>query len=319
MLVVGLQELAGLDLLDPVLADLEATADGVLAQRDVVCLGAGQVLQQVPERARRDHPQLDPRAVVSDAGDLGLASLLDRGDPVVGDEGVHHLGGRGGRGDQIDVLGGLGVPAEAAGDLAAVDGRHLEQRVSDVLSPTVAGGRPRVPARPETADSAPARIACSVFSPIPGRSRIRPSRAACHGVLQRNQSQVGEDPARRLGPDARDVHDGHHAGRRHRLELLQRRDVARVEQLGDLVGDSRSDARQLAQPALLGQPRHRLRRLAQRLRSLAVGEVAVGDGAVQLEQVGEQLESSCNLRVVGRRDRHRGNDRLGNPWTRNAS
>ena len=318
MLVVGLQELAGLDLLDPVLADLETAADGVLAQRDVVRLRAGQVLQQVPERARRDHPQLDPRPVVGDAGDLGLASLLDRGHPVVGDEGVHHLGRRGGRGDQVDVLGGLGVPAEAARDLAAVDGRHLEQRVANVL---------RERSQPGDRDASPPRhgglgarqdrllrlLAHSGEVADPALAR------RLHGVLQRDQTEVGEDPSRRLGADAGDVHDRHHAGRRHRLELLQRRDVARVEQLGDLVGDGRSHARQLAQPALLGQPRHRLRRLAQRLRSLAVGEVAVGDGTVQLEQVGEQLESSCNLRVVGRRGRHRGNDRLGNPWTRNAS
>ena len=67
-LVAAVQHFTRLDLLDAVLADLQPGAHRSLPQSHVVVLGTGQVLQQVAEHLRLDHAQLDPAAVMRDAG-----------------------------------------------------------------------------------------------------------------------------------------------------------------------------------------------------------------------------------------------------------
>ncbi len=47
-----------------VLRDVQTLADGPVAQRHVVLLGAGQVLEQVAELVALDGPQIDPQAGV---------------------------------------------------------------------------------------------------------------------------------------------------------------------------------------------------------------------------------------------------------------
>jgi hypothetical protein len=56
LLAARLEELLRLDVLDAVLRDGEPGADGVLTQRDVVLLRAGEVLEQIPVGLRRDNP-----------------------------------------------------------------------------------------------------------------------------------------------------------------------------------------------------------------------------------------------------------------------
>ena len=69
--------LAGLVVLDAVLAHVHAAAHRVLAQRHVVLLGAGQVLEHVAELVGRDHAEVDLQAVVGDAARAGLAAAAD--------------------------------------------------------------------------------------------------------------------------------------------------------------------------------------------------------------------------------------------------
>ena len=72
-------DLAALDLLDPVLGDREALLHGALAQLHVVLLGAGEVLQQVPELGRRHDPQVDADPGVG--ADVAAARCRSRPSP----------------------------------------------------------------------------------------------------------------------------------------------------------------------------------------------------------------------------------------------
>src|SRR5918992_1895628 len=60
------EDLAGLHVLDPVLRDGEAAPDGVLAEGDVVPLRAGEVLEEIAERLRRNHAEVETQTVVRD-------------------------------------------------------------------------------------------------------------------------------------------------------------------------------------------------------------------------------------------------------------
>ena len=119
--VAAVQHLARVDLLYAVLADLQPGAHGRLAQRHVVVLGAGQVLQQVAEHLRLDHAQLDAAAVMRDAGQLRVPAGLDLGHPLGPRQGVTDHGRPPGGDHQVDVLCRVGEPAQAAGDLALLD------------------------------------------------------------------------------------------------------------------------------------------------------------------------------------------------------
>ena len=63
MRLLGLvrEDLARRGVLDAVLRDRELAADGLLAQRDVVLLRAGEVVEQVAVRLRRDDAQVEAR------------------------------------------------------------------------------------------------------------------------------------------------------------------------------------------------------------------------------------------------------------------
>ena len=103
--------------------------------------------------------------------------------------------------------------------------------------------------------------------------------------------EVGEDPARRLGADAGDAHQRHHAGRRHRPRASPAPQMLPVSSSSaTLSAIGRTDARQLASagPARTAAPPTPASRAASSQPGGRRG--AVGDRAVQLEQVGEQLE-----------------------------
>ena len=81
LLLVGSRELlARLGGRDGVLGDGEAAAHGVLAQRDVVVLRAGEVLEQVAVRLRRDDAKVEPEALVRDHRRLRVPLRDDVGD-----------------------------------------------------------------------------------------------------------------------------------------------------------------------------------------------------------------------------------------------
>ena len=80
------QQLAGLDHLDAVLADLEAGPHGLLPDRHVVILRAGKMLEQVSVTLSAHDPQLDTGCRRRRRRRSGGALRLDGRHPVAGDE-----------------------------------------------------------------------------------------------------------------------------------------------------------------------------------------------------------------------------------------
>ena len=118
-LAAGLEDLAGLDLLDAVLGDREPTPDRVLTQRDVVVLRAGEVLEEISVQTGRDDAEVEAQPVVRDHRRLRLAPGSDLLDPVKLREVVGQLARLSGRRDDVEVAEGLLAPPDASclGDL----------------------------------------------------------------------------------------------------------------------------------------------------------------------------------------------------------
>ena len=120
--------LAGRVVEDPVLGHVQALAHGHVAQRHVVLLGAGQVLEQVAELVGLDDPQVDADARVRsqpDAGRRCCPGLLDQVELGRG-PGQRERIGRGG--DHVEVLDRVGHPPGRPRQLDIDRGRVLAQR-----------------------------------------------------------------------------------------------------------------------------------------------------------------------------------------------
>ena len=111
---LGGEHCPSLDSRDAVLGDREATANGILAQRDVVILRAAEVLQQVAIALRRHDPQIETQSVAGDHGRLRIAVRDDLGNERQLHECSSERGGVCRRGDQVEVAKGLASATDAA-------------------------------------------------------------------------------------------------------------------------------------------------------------------------------------------------------------
>ena len=114
--------LAGLGDRDAVLRDRETAADRLLAERDVVLLRAGEVLQQVAEALRRHDAQVEPEPLLRHDRRLRVAVRDDLEHARQGREERRQRGRVGRRGDHVEVSEALAPAAHAAGL------RHLDRR-----------------------------------------------------------------------------------------------------------------------------------------------------------------------------------------------
>ncbi len=101
---------------DPVLGDVQALADGGVAQRHVVLLGAGQVLEQVAVLVGRDDPQVDRQPRVGAQPHARVARGARRLDQIELRGRAGERAGVGGGGDQVEVLDAVGHPAGGSGE-----------------------------------------------------------------------------------------------------------------------------------------------------------------------------------------------------------
>jgi hypothetical protein len=106
-------------------------------------------------------------------------------------------------------------------------------------------------------------------------------------------------PRRRLRPEAGQPHEADDVGRDAVAPLRQRLDVARLDDLHDLLLDRLADPRQGLRLAVERELRDRGRCLAHALGRAPVGEHAERLGALELEQVGQELEPVGDLGVPG--------------------
>src|SRR5207342_833656 len=105
-----------------------------------------------------------------------------------------------------------------------------------------------------------------------------------------------------------DVEELDHLGRDRLAALAERLDLARVDDLDDLVLDRRADPGQLLRLAVERELRDRTAGLAYARCRAAVGENPKGRLAFDLQQIGQQLELLGHLRVARERRRHHGDD-----------
>ena len=314
--------LARLVVEDPVLGDVQPAADRRLAQLHVVRLGAGEVLQHVAELVGLDdlevdlHPRVGrTRAPFSpdDSTDSTSGSSASAAASAAGSS-------RGG--DDVEVLDRVGAAAQRAGELDAVGGRVRAQRADDLLGD--AGARESSRRAAAACRRAPAAsTSSSCLLDLRRRSRAaRGSAGSRHAARSASSESIAElvvEPARALGPEARQVRDRDQPGRV----------LARAASRRPGCRRSRSSAwsfsssvlpipAQLGRAALAGQRGHGHRRVAHRLGRVAVGDHAVLDGAVELVEVAELVEGGGDLGVrevghgrlrYGARDR----PRLGHP------
>ena len=120
-------------------------------------------------------------------------------------------------------------------------------------------------------------------------------------TLERGHVELEPDPPRGLRAETGKAHERDHVGRDPRFPLGQRLDLARLDDLDDLLLDRLPDALQLLRLAVQRELRDRAAGLADPLRGAAVGKHTKRLRALQLEHVGEQLELLDHLCVPGKR------------------
>ncbi len=197
-------EAARFEMLDVVLADLVAPALGVTAQRHVVVGTAGEVLQQVAV-GRRGRPSAGRRAGRCGVAPANLVSPCASHAASSGEAANAAMTAAGRRGGhQVDVAHRRAAAAQAAGE---VGGHHRGRAAQRRHQPGGLGldHRPQAAAPPGPRGrgsqvSMARRMLPSVFSPMPGNPRSRPSRAA---LSSRGGRRLPRSPTRSrvfLGP-----------------------------------------------------------------------------------------------------------------------
>ena len=150
LLARAAQRLARFVVEDPVLGDVQAAADRALAQRDVVGLGAREVLEHVAELVGLDDLEVDLHPRVGGHAGARVARGLHGLHELELAERARERLRVAGRGDDVEVLDGVGAAAQRAGHLDPVARGMLAQGGEDLLRDRL-GARehhPWAPARP---------------------------------------------------------------------------------------------------------------------------------------------------------------------------
>ena len=283
---------------DPVLRDVQPALHGRLAQRHVVVLGAGEVLQHVAELVGGDALEVDRQAGVEHHPRARVARALDGLHERVPGERGDHRGHVGRRGDHVEVLDRVGAAAQRAGGLDPVGARRRAQRVDDLLGE-------RLRAREQEARRRLAVVAGRELleqlllglraEPAQPPQLLALGRAAQR--LERVDAQLVVEAPRALRPEAGQVHHRDHAARELRAQLRRLLGIARVDERLELVLERLADPRQLGHAAVAHELLDGHGGLAHRPGGCAVREDAIGHRAVELVQVGELLERGGDLGV----------------------
>ena len=292
------QRLAGRVVEDAVLRHVQPALHRGLAQRHVVLLRAGEVLEHVAELVGLDDLEVDRHARVGRHARAGVARGVDGLDDRQLCQRPHERGGIGGGGDHVEVLDGVGLAPQRAGDLDPLGARGGAQRVDDLVGDrqrareqharrraTVEAGRELLDQLLLDLGAEAAQVAQLLLL---GR---RPQR------LERVDAELVVEPPRALGPEAGQVHHRDQAARELRAQLLGLRRVAGLDQRLELGLERLPDARQFGHAPVAHELRDRHGGLAHRAGRGAVGEHAVLDRAVELVEVGQLLEGGGDLGV----------------------
>src|SRR5919108_1929326 len=243
-LVLRREHVAALDLGDAVLGDRQAAPYRVLAERHVVLLRAGEVLKQVAVALRRNHPEVEAKAFVRDDRRLRRPLRRHLRDPAqfreVVDQRSRVAGGR----DDVEVAHRLPPTPGAAGLAYAIGGRMLAQHLDNGEQ-----GRERTPQQrprwslrlPLPADGLQDVLLQLRTEPRERAQPLRPRRIL--QLRQRRDPELLPDLAHGLRAEAGNAQELDDLGRDDLAPLRQRLDLARLDDLDDLLLDRRADPR----------------------------------------------------------------------------
>ena len=280
---------------------MEASPHRVGTEGLVVLVRPGEVLKQVPEALWADDAKVDAHPVVGHAAHARRARGMHLADQ-------RELGERRGEScrirrarHQVEVLARVGPAAGAAGDLHPLGRRVLTHRLGEGL-----GDGPG--AREEQARLGPVvetRVQRDQHALLGLRSEARDlAETLALGrraeVVERGDPELVEQLAGALGAESGQARDLHEPRGVLGLQLLGRGYLARLEQDLELLGDRLPDARELCHAAVPGQVLDRRVGLADGLGRVAVGDHAVGDGAVEFVEVRQLVEMESYFGVPHR-------------------
>ena len=299
VLLGALEDVASLDVRDAVLRDREPAPHRVLAHGHVVVLRAGEVLEEVAERLRRDDAQVETEPFARDDGRLRVALRGDVGHPAQFGEAARQLGGGCRARDDVEVAERLLPPPHRPG-LGNGDGRrqlaqgrnyglHLGQAATEQVA---------VGLRTFGLVSEGGEDLLLALRPEPGE-RPQPFRLGSRlELVERLDAELAPDARCGLRPETRQLHEEDDLRRDGGLLLRQRLDLADLDDLDDLLLDRPADALQLLRAPVERELGDGARCLAH-----ARGRAAVGDDPervlpLELEQVSQQLDLVRDLGVL---------------------
>ena len=145
------------------------------------------------------------------------------------------------------------------------------------------------------------RIFSSLFAPRPGSAAQLLGLGRRLQPVERRDPELLPDPCRGLRPEAGQPHEQDDVGGDEPFRFVERLDLALLDDLDDLLLDRLADPLQLLRAPVERELRDRARRVAHPRRRAAVGDDPERLGALELQQVGEQVELVRDLRVLGQR------------------
>ena len=297
--------LAAVDRREAVLGQAQALVAGALAQRHVVRLRAGEVLQQRAPLRRVDHAQVYLHAVVQHDRRLGVAECDHVLHARVPGEALEQRAWVVRRRHEVDVADDLLAATQRAGNLGLATARLGAQRLDQHL---------RTIERVVEQDHVLARTAAGVER-VEDRLlllRAESLQLAQLARLARGLERVGRVDAElgveTLGGFRANARHAHHLDEAVRVllaQLLERLQRAGLAVLIDLGRDRRADAGQVGETPLLRHALNRLGRGAELVGSAAIRDHLVDDRAVELRQARQEVEEVGDLAVLHRHDRLR--------------
>ena len=295
--------LARLDHGDAVLGDGQSATLRVLAQRDVVVLRAGEVLEQAAVVLGRHDAKVEPEALLRHDGRLRVAVRRDLEHPRQLDE-VREQRRRVGCGrDHVEIAERLAPAPHAPGGRDLDRRRVRAERLDDVADDRQALGRAgrAAPAPGRSPWRAPRGSRSSLFAPSPCRVPDALLLGGLAKAVERRHPELAPDPGRRLRAETREAQELRHLVRHLRAPLLERGHLAGLGQLDDLRLDRRADPRQLLRLARERELGDRRGRLPDPRRRAPVREHAKPLLAEDLRDVGQGVEGVGDVRVAGQR------------------